>query len=143
MPGGHALRGMASAGLALIVLETFARTSNGNVGGLFASFGTIAQRLMSPSVPLIPDRRVAGAGGSGAPSYFGATPAAAAAGAAVAGNLPAVGAITGPGSLTGNPSLGQYAAGGGLAGIGANPALQPGAPTITVPRAVPYGRAPR
>lgn len=113
---GHALRGMASAGLVLIVVETLARSNAGNgggtVGGFFTEVNNLVQRAFSPDVPLIPDRRTGGSSGP-APTYFGVTPQAAKAGAQVATNLPATTVLTDPNGLFGT-GLSQYAAGGGI-----------------------------
>lgn len=118
---GHTLRGAVTAWLALIALGTVAKSGSGRVASFFGDVDHLVQRALSPSVPAIPDRRAAG---SGTPA-FGITPQAAAQAAAAARNLPAVGAITDPGGLFGNPSLGQYATGGGLPpGIANNPALR-------------------
>lgn len=120
---GHALRGVAAAGLVLVVVETIARDGSGRVGSFFTDVNGLVQRAFSPDVPLIPDRRT-GSPGSSPQSYI--TPAQAAAGAKVAANLPAVGAITDPNGLFGT-GLSQYVNGGGLpAGInGINPNLTP------------------
>lgn len=129
---GHALRGMASAALVLVVVETFARADSGQVSGLMGTVVGLVNRALSSDVPLIPDRRT-GSSGSGAPTYFGVTPQAARAGAAVANNLPAVEAITG---ATGGASMNQYVDGGGLpAGIANNPGIY--APIVLSPGSIP------
>jgi hypothetical protein len=73
---GHALRGMLSAGLVLIVIETLATSKTGQVGSFFTDANKILQRAFSPNVPLIPDRRTGAPATSGGGGYFtGLTPA--------------------------------------------------------------------
>lgn len=54
---GHALRGMVTAWLGLIVLQTVGTTGSGRVAGAFADANRLLKRALDPSVPAIPDRR--------------------------------------------------------------------------------------
>jgi hypothetical protein len=56
--GGHALRGVVTAWLALIVLQA-AGTQNGSgrVAGLFTDINGLVKRALDPKVAAIPDRR--------------------------------------------------------------------------------------
>lgn len=65
MAAGHALRGVASAWLGLIVLQTVTTSGSGRVAALFTDLSGLISRAMDPAVPAIPDRR------SGAPSASG------------------------------------------------------------------------
>jgi hypothetical protein len=58
MRGGHALRGMVTAWLGLIVLQTVStQGGSGRVAGAFADANALLKRALDPSVPAIPDRR--------------------------------------------------------------------------------------
>ena len=62
--GGHALRGMVTAWLGLVVLQTVStKGGSGRVAGLFTDLDNLVQRALNPTIPAIPDRR-AGAGSS-------------------------------------------------------------------------------
>jgi hypothetical protein len=116
----HTFRGVITAWLGLIALQTVAQAGSGRVASFFGDVDRLVQRALSPNVPAIPDRR---AGGNGSPA-FGITAENAAKAAAVARNEAAVGVLTDPNGLFGN-GLSQYSSGGGLpAGIANNPALR-------------------
>lgn len=70
--GGHAVRGMVSAWLGLIVLQTVATKGSGKVAGLMADANRLVKRALDPSVPAIPDRRVDGGSSPAAPPPVGA-----------------------------------------------------------------------
>jgi hypothetical protein len=53
---GHAVRGAASAALALIVLEAVGSDRGGRVGSFFADVSGLLAKAISPDVPLIPNR---------------------------------------------------------------------------------------
>lgn len=72
---GHALRGMVTAWLGLIVLQTVGSAGSGRVAGAFADVNRLLKRALDPSVPAIPDRRAGGAGGYWTPSGGPFTPA--------------------------------------------------------------------
>jgi hypothetical protein len=61
---GHTLRGAVTAWLGLIALQTVV-THSDRAGGALDTINTMIQRLLSPGVPAIPDRR-SGAASSGA-----------------------------------------------------------------------------
>jgi hypothetical protein len=69
MPG-HALRGLATAGLVIIVIEKLATSGTGRVGAFFTDASGIVQRAFSPKVPLIPDRRAGAAKPADTGGYF-------------------------------------------------------------------------
>ena len=72
--GGHALRGMVTAWLGLIVLQAVGSTKgSGRVAGLFADVDRLVKRALDPSIPAIPDRRT-GAASTGAASSGGWAP---------------------------------------------------------------------
>jgi hypothetical protein len=55
---GHALRGMVTAWLGLVVLQTVStKGGSGRVAGLFGDVDRLIQRAFDPKVPAIPDRR--------------------------------------------------------------------------------------
>jgi hypothetical protein len=60
--GGHALRGMVSAWLALIALQTITTSGSGRVADALSGIDGLVKRALDPGVPAIPDRR------DGAPS---------------------------------------------------------------------------
>jgi hypothetical protein len=63
--GKHALRGMVTAWLSLIVLQTVStKAGSGRVATLFGDVNGLVLRALSPDVAAIPDRSAAG-GGSG------------------------------------------------------------------------------
>jgi hypothetical protein len=72
---GHAVRGMVTAWLGLIVLQTVGTTGSGQVAGAFADVNRLVKRALDPSVAAIPDRR-AGAPGAGGSVASGAAAAA-------------------------------------------------------------------
>jgi len=53
---GHAVRGAATAGLALIALEAIGSDKTGKVGSFFADVNNLIAKALSPDVPLIRDR---------------------------------------------------------------------------------------
>ena len=58
--GGHALRGVVSAWLGLIVLQAVGnseRAGKGRVTALFVNVDNLVKRALDPKVPAIPDRR--------------------------------------------------------------------------------------
>lgn len=57
---GHAVRGAASAALALIALEAVTTTGSGRVASFFADVSTLLAKAVSPEYPLIKDRRSGG-----------------------------------------------------------------------------------
>lgn len=57
---GHALRGVLSAWLGLIVLQAVGTSGTGQVGNFFGTVNTLVTRALSPNVPAIPDRRTTG-----------------------------------------------------------------------------------
>jgi hypothetical protein len=57
---GHAVRGAASAALALIALEAVTTSGSGRVASFFADVSNLLARAISPDVPLIKDRRSGG-----------------------------------------------------------------------------------
>jgi len=113
--GRHALRGAVTAWMALIVLNAVGTAGgSGRLASAFADVDRLIKRALSPDVPAIPDRR---GGRNDTSSYI--TPAQAAAAVKAANGAAAVGAVTSPGgALDGLGSLGQYANGGGLSGLG-------------------------
>jgi hypothetical protein len=76
--GKHALRGMVTAWLSLIVLQTVStKAGSGRVATLFGDVNGLVLRALSPDVAAIPDRSAAGGGsgsggGSGGGSKAGA-----------------------------------------------------------------------
>src|SRR4051794_31690312 len=68
---GHTLRGAVTAWLGLIALQTVV-TNSGQASGALAAINGMIQRLLSPNVPAIPDRRSGAAAGSG--GFFNMTP---------------------------------------------------------------------
>lgn len=69
---GHAVRGMVTAWLGLIVLQTVGSTGSGRVAGAFADINRLVKRALDPSVPAIPDRRTGDTGST--PTYSPGTP---------------------------------------------------------------------
>jgi hypothetical protein len=57
---GHAVRGAASAALALIALEALSSAKSTQVGGFFGDVSRLLARAIAPDVPLIRDRRSSG-----------------------------------------------------------------------------------
>lgn len=56
--GGHAVRGMVTAWLGLIVLSTVStQRGSGRVAGFFTDVNGLVKRALDPGVPAIPDRR--------------------------------------------------------------------------------------
>lgn len=51
----HAMRGVVTAWLALIALQTIGTSGSGRVASLFADLDDLANRALSPDVPAIPD----------------------------------------------------------------------------------------
>jgi hypothetical protein len=61
MARGHAVRGMVTAWLGLIVLQTVGtQGGTGRVAGLFTDADRLIKRALSPDIPAIPDRRTGG-----------------------------------------------------------------------------------
>jgi len=60
--GGHALRGMVTAWLGLIVLQTVGsqEQKTGRIAGLFGDVDRLVKRALDPKVAAIPDRRAGG-----------------------------------------------------------------------------------
>jgi hypothetical protein len=57
---GHAVRGAASAALALIALEAITTTGSGRVASFFGDVSGLIAKAISPDVPLVKDRRTGG-----------------------------------------------------------------------------------
>jgi hypothetical protein len=70
MAAGHAMRGMVTAWLGLVVLQTVStQGGSGRLASLFGDVDRLLQRAFDPNIPAIPDRRTAAgsspAGGTG------------------------------------------------------------------------------
>jgi hypothetical protein len=66
---GHALRGMVTAWLGLVVLQTVStKGGSGRLASMFGDVDHLIQRAFSPTVAAIPDRR------NGAPKLSAAKP---------------------------------------------------------------------
>jgi hypothetical protein len=75
MAGRHAVRGMVTAWLGLIVLQTVStQGGSGRVSGLFYDIDRLLQRALDPSVPAIPNLAKGGRWGSGVTGSIGADP---------------------------------------------------------------------
>jgi hypothetical protein len=119
---GHTLRGAVTAWLGLIALQTVV-THSDRAGGALDAINTMVQRLLSPGVPAIPDRR-SGAKASKGGYFTGLTPEQA---AAVA-NAPAGLAVqaAGPNAAwfqVGNSGVSGDAAGTDWGAVGSSPFL--------------------
>lgn len=75
MAGRHALRGMVTAWLGLIVLQTVSTNGgSGRVAGLFYDIDRLLARALDPAVPAIPNLARGGRWGTGNPGSIGADP---------------------------------------------------------------------
>jgi hypothetical protein len=71
---GHTLRGAVTAWLGLIALQAVVSNS-GQASGALSAINGVIQRVLSPNVPAIPDRRTGGGNAASSGGYFNMTPA--------------------------------------------------------------------